>query len=45
MPVPVESEMTLCQHCGVVMRPLNTTRSRLMLYWCPTCQRFVEVRR
>jgi len=37
--------MTLCQRCGVVMRLLNTTRARLMLYWCPICQHFVEVRR
>jgi formamidopyrimidine-DNA glycosylase len=35
----------LCQHCGVQMRLINQARARLLLYWCPTCQRFSEVRR
>ncbi len=35
----------LCQRCGVLMRLINAARSRLLLYWCPTCQSFVEVRR
>jgi hypothetical protein len=34
--------MTLCQRCGIVMRLLNTARSWLLLYWCPSCQRFAE---
>jgi hypothetical protein len=41
----VEGQTHLCLRCGVVMRLINTSRSRLMLYWCPTCRRFVEVRR
>jgi formamidopyrimidine-DNA glycosylase len=40
----VDDEEVLCQRCGIVMRLINGARSRLRLYWCPTCQRFVEVR-
>jgi hypothetical protein len=32
----------LCQRCGAMMRLLNRGRSRLLVYWCPTCQRFEE---
>jgi len=35
----------LCRRCGIVMRLINTTQARLLLYWCPTCQAFVEVAR
>ena len=41
----VERETMICQRCGILMRLINGARARLLLYWCPTCQAFVEVRR
>jgi len=32
-----------CSHCGAPMKLINSARARLLLYWCPTCQRFAEV--
>jgi hypothetical protein len=37
-----EATMT-CSHCGAPMKLINSARARLLLYWCPTCQRFAEV--
>jgi hypothetical protein len=31
-----------CTHCGVPMKLVNNLRARLLLYWCPACQRFAE---
>jgi formamidopyrimidine-DNA glycosylase len=39
-----ESRM-LCRRCGGQMRLFNQARALLLLYWCPTCQRFEELRR
>jgi hypothetical protein len=34
-----------CTHCGIPMKLVNSVRSLLLLYWCPTCQRFAEQHR
>ena len=31
-----------CQHCGIPMRLINGARSRILLFWCPSCHRFAE---
>lgn len=37
--------MVMCQHCGAQMKLINSAQARLLLYWCPNCQRFAEVHR
>lgn len=35
----------ICGHCGIPMRLINNSRARILLFWCPSCQRFAEMRR
>ena len=41
----LERDTQLCQRCGILMRLINNNHARLLLYWCPICQTFREVRR
>lgn len=37
--------MRHCELCTGLMKPVNNAgAARLVLYWCPTCRRFLEVR-
>jgi hypothetical protein len=40
-----EATTMTCTHCGAPMKLINNVRSLLLLYWCPTCQRFAEQHR
>jgi hypothetical protein len=31
-----------CQGCSSLMHLLSSARSRILLYWCPTCHRIHE---
>jgi hypothetical protein len=31
-----------CQGCSSLMKLLSNSRSRILLFWCPTCHRIAE---